>query len=125
MPETTTNRLSLEDVRVSVQRIRDRGEKLVDRLRTDARDLLANAPKVASLDEARKRLEEARKRAEDAVRVVRDLGTRRDAIVSDLVARAVRVLGLAKAEQVARLEARVGELERRIASIGKGEERAA
>ncbi len=107
-------RISLEDVRASVQRIRDQGEKLVDRIRTDAKDLIANAPKVVSLDEARKRLEEARQRAEEAVKVVRDLRTRRDELVGDLVARAISALGLAKVEHLKSLEARLAALEQRV-----------
>jgi polyhydroxyalkanoate synthesis regulator phasin len=114
MTDTNTTRLSLDDVRASVQRIRDRGERLVDRLRSDAKDLIANAPKVASLDEARKRLDEARKRAEDAVKAVQDLRSRRDEIVTDLLTRTIEALGLAKKDHVTRLEARVAELERRI-----------
>lgn len=121
MAETTTNRISLEDVRASVQRIRDQGEKLVDRLRTDAKDLIARAPKVVSLDEARKQLDEARKRAEEAVKAVRDLRSRRDEIVGDLVTRVAAVLGLAKAEQVTKLEARIAELERRIEAVAKSQ----
>ena len=119
MAENNTNRISLEDVRASVQRIRDRGEKLVDRLRSDAKDLIANAPKVASLEEARKRLDDARKRAEDAVKAVQDLRSRRDEIVTDLVSRTINLLGLAKAEHVTRLEARLSELERRIEAVAK------
>ncbi len=121
MADTTTNRISLEDVRASVQRIRDRGEKLVDRLRSDAKELIANAPKVASLDEARKRLDDARKRAEEAVKAVQDLRSRRDEIVTDLVTRTIAALGLAKAEQVTRLETRVAELERRLDAAAKTE----
>lgn len=121
----TTSRISLEDVRASVQRIRDRGEKLVDRIRTDAQDLIASAPKVVSIDEARKRIDEARHRAEEAVKVVRDLRTRRDELVGDLVARAIAVLGLAKAEQVTHLETRLAELERRVEAVAKRGEQAA
>lgn len=121
MADTTTNRISLEDVRASVQRIRDRGEKLVDRLRSDAKELIANAPKVASLDEARKRLDDARKRAEEAVKAVQDLRSRRDEIVTDLVTRTIAAFGLAKAEQVTRLETRVAELERRLDAAAKTE----
>ena len=121
MADTTTNRISLEDVRASVQRIRDRGEKLVDRLRSDAKELIANAPKVASIDEARKRLDDARKRAEEAVKAVQDLRSRRDEIVTDLVTRTIAALGLAKAEQVTRLETRVAELERRLDAAAKTE----
>ena len=91
----STTRISLGDVRASVQRIRDQGEKLVDRLRADAKDLIANAPRVASLEEARKRLDDARKRAEDAVKAVQDLRSRRDEIVTDLVGRTIAALGLA------------------------------
>ncbi len=121
----TTTRISLDDVRESVQRIRDRGEKLVDRIRTDAKDLIANAPKVVSIEETRKRLDEARQRAEEAVKAVRDLRTRRDELVGDLVARAIAVLGLAKADQVTRLETRLVELERRIDAVAKRSEQAA
>lgn len=120
-----TNRISLDDVRASVQRIRDQGEKLVDRIRTDARELIANAPKVVSIDETRKRLDEARQRAEDAVKVVRDLRGRRDEIVGDVITRAIKALGLAKADQVTQLETRLGELERRVETLAKRESNAA
>jgi hypothetical protein len=119
MADPITTRLSLDDVRASVLRIRDQGEKLVDRIRTDAKDLIANAPKVVSIDEARKRLDEARKRAEDAVKAVRDLRARRDEIVTDLVSRVIDFIGLAKADQVATLEARLAELERRLNAVDK------
>ena len=119
MADTITSRISLQDVRASVQRIRDQGEKFVDRLRTDAKDLIANAPKVASIEEARKRLDEARKRAEEAVKVVQDLRSRRDQIVSDVITRAISALGLAKAEQVTKLEARLADLERRLDAVVK------
>ena len=119
MADPITTRLSLDDVRASVQRIRDQGEKLVDRIRTDAKDLIANAPKVVSIDEARKRLDEARKRAEDAVKAVRDLRARRDEIVTGLVSRVIDLIGLAKADQVATLEARLAELERRLNAVDK------
>ena len=121
MADNITTRISLDDVRASVKRIRDRGEKLVDRIRTDAKDLLANAPNVVSIEEARKRLDEARQRAEEAVKVVRDLRGRRDEIVTDLVARAIKALGLAKAEQVTKLEARLSDLERRLEAVAKRE----
>ncbi len=120
-----TNRISLDDVRASVQRIRDEGEKLVDRIRTDARELIAKAPKVVSIDETRKRLDEARQRAEDAVKAVRDLRGRRDEIVGDVLTRAIKALGLAKADQVTQLETRLGELERRVETLAKRESNAA
>ena len=116
MADNITSRLSIEEVRASVERIRVQGEKLVDRIRTDAKDFISNAPKVVSIDEARKRLDDARKRAEDAVQAVRDLRTRRTELLSDLLARAIATLGLAKADQLSSLEARIAELERRIAS---------
>jgi hypothetical protein len=117
--------INLDDVRASVRRIRHEGERLVDRIRSDAKDLLARAPKVASVEEARKRLDEARKRAEEAVKAVQDLRSRRSEIVNDVLVRAINALGLAKAEHVARLEARVAELERRIEAVAKSEGRAA
>jgi hypothetical protein len=125
MAENITSRISLEEVRASVERIRDRGEKLVNRIRTDAKDLLASAPNVVSIEEARKRLDEARQRAEDAVKAVQDLRTRRVEIVTDLVERAIKALGLAKAEHVAKLETRLADLERRIEAVAKREEQAA
>src|SRR5262249_46978664 len=115
----TTTRISLEDVRASVKRIRDQGEKLVDRLRADAKDLIANAPKVASLEEARKRLDDARKRAEDAVKAVQDLRSRRDEVGKWTDTRTINALGLAKAEHVTRLETRLSELERRLDAVAK------
>jgi hypothetical protein len=124
MADTIGSRLSLDDVRASVQRIRTEGEKLVDRLRTDARELIESAPKVVSMDEARKRLDEARKRAESAVRVVRDLSSRRDALVSDLVARAIALVGIARTDRVEQLEQRVADLERRLEALGKREQAA-
>jgi hypothetical protein len=125
MAENITSRISLEEVRASVERIRDRGEKRVDRIRTDAKDLLANAPNVVSLDETRRRLDEARKRAEDAVKAVQGLRTRRDQLVTDLVERAIKALGLAKTEQIATLETRLAELERRVETVAKREGQAA
>lgn len=125
MAENITSRISFDEVRASVERIRNRGEKLVDRIRTDAKDLLANAPNVVSLDEARKRLDDARQRAEDAVKAVQGLRTRRDQLVTDLVAGAIKALGLAKAEQVATLETRIAELERRVETVAKRTEQAA
>jgi polyhydroxyalkanoate synthesis regulator phasin len=121
----STNRLSLDDVRASVRRIRDRGEKLVDRLRTDAKDLIERAPNVVSIDEARRQLTEARKRAEDAVKAVQDLGTRRNEIVTDFVTRAATFLGIARVEQVKNLEARIAELERRVETVAKSDVAAA
>jgi len=125
MAETTSVGLSLEDVRASVKRIRDRGEQLVDRIRTDAKDLIANAPKVASIDETRKRLDQARRRAEDAVKVVQDLRNRRAQIVANLVTSAINTLGLARADEVAKLEARLAKLERRVETAAKSQEQAA
>jgi polyhydroxyalkanoate synthesis regulator phasin len=121
----TTVGISLDEVRASVRRIRDRGEKLVDRIRTDAKDLIANAPKVASLDEARKGLDEARRRAEEAVKAVQDLRNRRGQIVTDLVTRAITTLGLARKDEVAKLEARLEKLERRVEAAAKSQEQAA
>ena len=125
MAENITNRLSLDDVRASVQRIRDRGEKLVDRLRTDAKDLIERAPKVVSIDEARRQLTEARKRAEDAVKAVQDLRTRRNEIFTDLVTRAATFFGIARVDQVTKLEARITELERRVQTVAKSDVAAA
>ncbi|MGH7895098.1 MAG: hypothetical protein ACREQL_10540 [Candidatus Binatia bacterium] len=117
MADPITFPRSLDDVRAQVERIRSQGEKLVDRIRTDAQDLIARAPKVASIDEARKR-------AEEAVKTVQDLRARRTELLGRLVDQIVKTLGLAKAEQVTKLEARLVDLERRIAALGKTEQAA-
>jgi uncharacterized protein YoxC len=117
MADPITFPRSLDDVRAQVERIRSEGEKLVDRIRTDAKDLIARAPKVASIDEARKR-------AEEAVKTVQDLRARRTELLGRLVDRIVKTLGLAKAEQVTKLETRLADLERRIAALGKTEQAA-
>lgn len=109
---------SLDDVRNQVRRIRSEGEKLVDRIRTDAKDLIARAPKVVSI-------EEARKRAEEAVKTVQDLRARRTELLGQLVDQVARALGLARSEQVSRLEIRVAELEHRVSDLRKGEGQAA
>jgi uncharacterized protein YoxC len=116
MADAVTFPRSLEDVRTQVKRIRTEGEKLVDRIRTDAQDLLARAPKVVSIDETRKR-------AEEAVKTVQDLRARRNELVTQLVGRVIKALGLAQADRLAKIEARLATLESRVASIA--EERAA
>jgi hypothetical protein len=129
MADTITFPRSLDDVRTQVERIRTEGEKLVDRLRADAKDLIARAPKVASLDEARKRAEQAVKAVQDLqarrAELVQDLRTRRSEFVSRLVEEVIRAFGLARASRIADLDTRLTALEARVASLAKPEERAA
>jgi hypothetical protein len=102
----------LDDVRAQVERIRSEGEKLVDRLRSDAKDLIARAPKVVSIDEARKR-------AEEAVKTVQDLRARRTELLTKLATQVINLLGFATADRVAKLETRIANLEQRVSSLPK------
>ncbi len=106
MADSISTGISLEEVRASVQRIRDQSEKLVDRLRTDAKDLIARAPKVRSLEDARKQAEAA----------VKEIRSRRTQLVTEVVEATIKAFGLATADRVAQLEARVADLERRASS---------
>ncbi len=113
-------RLSLEDVRASVQRIQAEGERLVGRIRQDARTLVSQSPR--SLDDVRKRATEA----------VRDLDAQRAKIralvvdrLTELADRVVKVTRVASADQVSDLDRRVAELERRLESLSKNQHQAA
>ncbi len=112
MADPITFPRSLDDVRAQVERIRSEGEKLVDRLRSDAKDLIARAPKVVSIDEARKR-------AEAAVKTVQDLRARRTELLTQLTTQVINLLGFATADRVANLETRIANLEQRVSSLPK------
>lgn len=147
MAASTATRLSLDDVRDSVKRVQDEGEKLVIRLRDDARQLvdLPEMPKVVQdlraqadrtlkdLDARRLRLvrdiESRRARVTKDVqtrtrRLVKDLEARRDQIVDTLRERlqtlgdtVAKALGVADSQRVAEISREVTALSLRIADI--------
>jgi hypothetical protein len=131
----STVRLSLEDVRASVKRLQTEGERLVGRVRDDARRLAERAPRPelpAVIVDARKRAEAiVRREAERVLDVVkarteplaRELRSRREQLVATaeqqgrtLAERALRALDLVKTLDLAEAN-RVGELSREVTGL--------
>src|SRR5580765_5919141 len=119
-------RLSFKDVRASVRRMQYEGEKLVARLRRDARVLSTRSRRDTVnglLSDARKLQVDLRKRAEKAIR---DIESRRSRILATLEEQATRVvesvvktLNVATADELAELKKRMGDLERRLETLAK------
>ena len=128
MAEARARLFSLDDVRASVKRMQAEGERLVGRLRRDARQFVTRDGRravdgVLALTNVRKLQADVRKRAEQAVRT---LEHRRSRVVNDLQHRFTRLAhGLARqigAATVADLEdikRRLSQIERRLESISK------
>jgi hypothetical protein len=131
----STARLSLEDVRASVKRLQTEGERLVSRVRDDARRLAERAPRPelpAVIVDARKRAEAVvRRETERVLDVVktrteplaRELRSRREQLLATaeergraLTERAVRALDLVKMLDLADAN-RVGELSREVTGL--------
>jgi len=131
----STARLSLEDVRASVKRLQSEGERLVERVREDARRLAERAPRPelpAVIVDARKRAEAVvRREAERVLDVVktrteplaRELRSRREQLLANaerggrsLAERALRALDLVKMLDLAEAD-RVGELSREVTGL--------
>jgi hypothetical protein len=93
---------SLRKVRASVTRVGREGAHIVDRLRHDARTLVARS-RAEVLKDVRTVRDELRQRADRAVR--------------DLERKVVRQLHAATVTQVRRLERRVGKLEQQITQL--------
>ncbi len=74
MAQVSSARLpSLEDVRASVKRMRDEGERLVGRLQRDARTLVQKGTRPVvneALADARRLRADVRKRAQQALRTI-------------------------------------------------------
>jgi polyhydroxyalkanoate synthesis regulator phasin len=114
-------RISLNDVRASMKRMQAEGERLVARVRRDARTLATRSRRETVstlLNDARKLQGDLRKRAE---RAIQDLETRRTRILTSLeeqatalVERVVRGLNVATRDEVTELKRRIAELERRL-----------
>jgi hypothetical protein len=123
-------RISFADVRASVKRMQSEGERLVTRLRRDAQSLANRTRRetVSSLlSDARKLRTDIRDRAEKAIK---DLDSQRERILSTLeeqgtrlVERVVKGLNLVSAQDLAALNKRLGDIERRLHDLAK--ERAA
>jgi len=114
-------RLTLKDVRASVSRMQNEGEKFVARIRRDARSLANRSRREAVsalLSETRKLQSDFRQRAEGAIK---DHEARRARIVASLeeqvqtlAERVVKGLNVATTDEVNDLRKRIAELERRI-----------
>jgi polyhydroxyalkanoate synthesis regulator phasin len=129
MTESRT-RIALKDVRASVRRMQTEGEKLVTRLRRDARAFATRSRRetVSSLlTDARRLQTDLRKRAEKAIE---DLDAQRARFLATLEERVtsvvevvVKTLNVATHRELENLRRRVADLERRLDALSK--ERAA
>ena len=123
-------RISFADVRASVKRMQSEGEKLVTRIRKDAQTLATRTRRETVstlLSDARKLRTDLRDRAEKAIK---DIDSQRERILATieeqgrgLVERVVKGLNLVSAQDLAALNKRLGDIERRIQELSK--ERAA
>jgi hypothetical protein len=127
MTGTNTTRLpSLEDVRASVKRVRDEGERFVGRLQRDARTLVQKGtrPVVAdALADARRLRADVRKRASQAIK---DLDQRRSHLAKAVEDRLVRLaaetarrLRLPTREEIDTLTRRVNAVEGQLQTLLK------
>ena len=129
MPESKA-RITLKDVRASVKRMQTEGEKLVTRLRRDARAFAMRSRRetVSSLlSDARRLQTDLRKRAEKAIE---ELDAQRarflttlEGRVTGVVETVVKTLNVATHRELENLRKRVADLERRLDALSK--ERAA
>jgi hypothetical protein len=125
-------RLTMKDVRASVQRLQREGEKLVGRLQRDARALVTRSQRDAVtglVSDARKLRADLRKRAEKAMR---ELDQRRAQIlaslegqIAGLVELVVKRLNVPTEKEIAELRRRVNDLDRRLEAVEKTQEHAA
>jgi hypothetical protein len=132
---TRLSLVSLDEVRASVKRLQTEGERLVGRVRDDARRLAERAPRPelpAVLVDASKRAEAVVRREADRVLDVvkarteplaRELRARREQILATaeqrartLAERAVKALDLVKMLDLAEAD-RVGELSREVTGL--------
>src|SRR5207247_10908686 len=123
-------RLSLKDVRASVKRMQTEGERLVTRLRRDARAFATRSRRETVsnlLSDARRLQVDLRKRAEKAIEELEATRTRILATLEDRVSTVVetfvKTLNVATHRELADLRKRVAEIERRLDALSK--ERAA
>lgn len=118
--------LAFEDLRASVKRMQAEGERLVSRIRTDARKLATESRQEtvsALLSDARSLRGDVRARLE---RVLRDLEALRDRLVAQLEEGASRLaepianrLRVVRQDELGDLRRRIADLERRFEEIEK------
>jgi hypothetical protein len=123
-------RISFADVRASVKRMQSEGEKLVTRIRKDAQTFANRTRRetvTTLLSDARRLRTDLRDRAEKAIK---DIDSQRERILTTieeqgrgLVERVVKGLNLVSAQDLAALNKRLGDIERRLQELSK--ERAA
>lgn len=126
-----TSRLALSEVRASVKRMQAEGEKLVARIRRDAKTFASGSRQEALnglLKDARRVQSDVLKRVESALK---ELDDRRTRIVASLEEQATKLvegvvarLNLAKQDEVAELRDRIAHLERRLNALDKKEKAA-
>ena len=123
---TATPRISLRQVRVSMKRMQTEGERLVGRIRRDAKALATRSRRetvTSILKDARKLQDDLRKRAE---RALEDIDGRRARVLalieeqgSKLVETVVKGLNLATREDVQALGKRLRDIESRLDQLLK------
>jgi hypothetical protein len=115
----STSRLSLDEVRASVNMIRNEGERLVGRIRHDALALVDAGRKR----DVRKLQAELRERAEEAVKDIRKQRTRLVGVVEELLARLADIitstLKVVRQDELAAIGRRLVEIERRLEKLTK------
>jgi hypothetical protein len=128
MAQNTATRLPLfEDVRQSVKRMQEEGERLVGRIRHDARTFFVGRngrPTVVSaLPDVRKLRADVRQRAE---RALKEIGSRRERVVATVEEQLARLteltvkrLQLATHQELEGAVRRISDLERRIETLSK------
>jgi F0F1-type ATP synthase membrane subunit b/b' len=119
-------RLTLKDVRASVKRMQTEGEKLVTRLRRDARAFATRSRRdtvSGLLTDARRLQADLRARAEKAIEELDAQRTRILATleerVSHMVESVVKTLNVATHRELENLRKRVADLERRLDAISR------
>ena len=128
MAQTTAARLPLfEDVRQSVKRMQAEGERLVGRIRHDARSLFGErngkGTVTSALTDVRKLRVDVQARAQQALK---EIGSRRERVVATVEEQLARLteltvkrLRLATHEELQTAVKRIADLERRIESLAK------
>jgi len=128
MAASNARLFSLEEVQASVKRMQTEGERLVGRLRRDARRIVERngRPAVESilkLADVRRLRADARKRAEQAIEELESGRARLRAIAEKQLARlgalAIRQLGGVTQAQFAEVSRRLADVERRLDKLAK------
>lgn len=129
MAQTTASRLPLfEDVRQSVKRMQEEGERLVGRIRHDARSFFVaqrngRGTVTSALTDVSKLRADVRQRAE---RALKEIGSRRERVVATVEEQLARLteltvkrLRLATHEELEGAMKRIVDLEQRIDRLAK------